>query len=171
MPVLFAFVLEHDARPGFGRKSSRVAKALLEIVGEHWHEHMLPKHFEEGAPQRYGYQKRTAGHIKRRAQRWGWGTEPAALARSARYALAFKGDMRADLKRNYSVRAFPSRFSVVMPSKGYVGMRPMGTNMPNLGEEATIVLPEEERELAALAEARLPDLIEAEGGKVRVTIR
>ncbi len=166
MAVVFAFAIEHDKRPGFGRKSNRVAKALFTIVGEYWHANMLPRHFESGAPQRYGYQERSKGHIKRRARRW-----HISEAESARYALAFFGNMRRDLKTNYSGRAYPSRFSVVMPSQSYVGMRPMRANMPNLGAEATIVLPEEDRELAALAEARLPDLIEAEGGKVRVTIK
>lgn len=168
MPPVLAFVIEHDKRPGFGRKSSRVAKALFAIIGAYWHKHFLPKHFESGAAQRYGYQPRTEKHIQKRARRW-----KVSESRAAQYDLALSGAMCRDITRRYSIRAYPSRFSVIMSSpESYVRMRPVSTSkMPNLGEEATRVIPAEEKKLAAVADRALPGLIAAEGGKVRTRIK
>ncbi len=151
------------------RAMERIGKAVHTILMEYWHKHILERHFKRGAGQKYGYKPRSESYIKRRARRWGMPVE-----QNREYDLAFSGAMRRDLKSFATPRAFPTRFSLTMKGPKHVGMRPMGgSNMPNLGEEATRVIEDEMREMIAEVDRALPELVAAEGDKVthKETIR
>lgn len=147
---------------GSKRAVTRIMKAVFLALGDYWHQEILPRHFEPGAHDRYGYAERTTAHARRKARLWG-----ATPQYAAERSLVFTGRMKSQLQRWVEVKAYPSRFTVLMHGPRYVGMRPMRSNMPNMGEEITAVTVAELNELADYANRILPDIVATETTRKR----
>jgi hypothetical protein len=147
-----------------GRGMDRAAKQLNKEMGEMWHKLYLPRHFQPGAEERYGYQPRTHKYLAMKARR---GLPP----------LTYRGTLRQLVVSSHIVREFPTRFSVIMWGPRYATMRPRppergGNNRrPAIGAELVKTSPDEEREMAAFAGPRFVQLLEAERGTSTETIR
>ena len=150
------------AKVGSKRAVNRILKQLNKELAEHWHTSILPRHWDAGAPARYGYKPRTEKYRKRKKSLFLRGR-----AESPDTDLLLSGLMEESVTEYGSIRAFPTRFSVDMHGPRYVSMRPYKSGHPNMGEEITALSPDEDRELAALASKRLPQLIQAERGRKR----
>lgn len=149
------------------RATNRVFKAIHQELAEYWHSNILKRHWARGASQRYGYQERTSAYRKRKRNLF----QRGVIARPAT-DLLLTGRMKENLEQSANIRAYPTRFSVRMYAPAddegydYVAMRPVRAGMPNLGEEVTTVSDDEHRKLAAIAEKRLPKLIQQENRRV-----
>ena len=149
------------------RAVDRALKRMWEEVGKYWQEHMLPRHFERGAAGRYGYQPRSKKHKQRKARSFRKG-----VAQAPDIDLLMTGRSRADLSRPAAIRAYPTRFSLTMRAdRSYFSMRPYKSRHPAMGEEVTRVTPQENAELARLAQERLPILLEEENSRTRTRKR
>ena len=146
-----------------GRGMDRAAKQLNEELGEMWYEKFLPRHFKEGAAEKYGYAPRDPKYQAMKARR---GLPP----------LVFRDVLRGLVQSSHVVRAYPTRFSVQMWGPRYATMRPRppergGTNTrPALGAEIVTVSADEEQEMAAFASKRFVELLMGEGATSIETI-
>ncbi len=140
------------------RAHGRVMRAGWAAIGAYWHKEYLPKHFEAGAFQRYGYQPRSNK----------WRRRKVGLARAGKVIkggqvdLVATGTMEKLLESVGLVRAYPTRASIKMIGPRYVTLRPKGTQ-PNKYAEATRVLPGEVRILGGVFERALVAAIKREG--------
>jgi len=159
MVAVYAFqIRRRPAAEGVsGRGMDRAAKQLNREMGERWHQLYLPRHFEEGAAERYDYQPRAARYKAMKSRR---GLPP----------LVYRGTLKQLTKSSHVIRAYPTRFSVQMWGPRYATMRPRppergGTNTrPAIGAEVVKSHPDEEREMAAWASRRFVQLLDAERG-------
>lgn len=122
----------------------RISRAAHAAAGALWHSEMLPRHFEPIARQRYQYQPRTKGYLRRKAAAFRKGKAKAG----ADTPLVFTGLLRESLMRLGTVRAFPTRASVRMAGPRYITMRPFNSNQPDKAAEVTRVTRQERTELA-----------------------
>ena len=49
------------------RRWREIRKGVMSVMGLHWHQHMLPKHFLPGAARVYHYDQRTTRHMQAKA--------------------------------------------------------------------------------------------------------
>ena len=120
----------------------------FKVIGEHWHEHMLPSHFEPGANRKYNYRKRSADWIRGKTR--GQARERNVFG-SAHVPNVWTGRMRDALTRFSRIRAFPTRSTLVMTGPPYINMRfQAGSNQPDKAKEVTTVTTRQGRELSRL---------------------
>jgi len=129
-----------DRPPDFSRRGwSEVQRAAMRAAAEHWHASMLPRHFEQNARARYGYQPRTPGYQESKVR--------AVMRGKARGGmdLVFSGLTRDSAMKRPLIKAFPTRARIDLLVPPYIGVAPA------LGDELTRVTYEEAEELAAVA--------------------
>lgn len=122
-------------------------KSAFKKLGRWWHKNILPRHFEPGAENIYNYAKRTTDYLKKKRKR-------GIIA-----PLTFKGWTRKSVNYGWSVRGFPSRAKVTLPSTPkYVSMKrdTRYSKSPQLGEEMQRLSPRDVEEM----EAVLQDFVE-----------
>jgi len=97
-------------------------------VGQVWHEEILPEHFTERAKFKYRHQQRRPGYRKRKmaAAAAGRGISrqnntPVILGGQVDNVAT--GYMMGELKRQRTVRAFPTRVTITMFGPRYMSMR------------------------------------------------
>ena len=142
---------------GWARARNRIFREVHTKIGTHWHKHMLPRHFQPGAMERYGYQERKEEYLESKARKWHKTPEYVR-----EYPLAFSGDMRREMKAAFVIRSFPTRFSVHMRAPHYIAMRPKKAGIPNLGKEVTAITLDEINELETVGRKELERLFEQE---------
>lgn len=146
----------------------RAWRAVLKLANRamayHWHEKYSQLHFGSGAKRRYGdvYKTRTTNwladklgikaadvnrvaqispaddQLQRRAKRMKARQQLVSAAGGANYNV-FSGNLQAMVK-NAVFRAFPSRFSIMMPAPVYVPGRRKDPTQPDIRAELTTVL-------------------------------
>jgi hypothetical protein len=142
--------------------SRYVKKAMLHGASRavrYWHSHMLPKHFREGAAQKYGYQKRSAGYRKRKLKTRGHSKD-----------LVWSGIMGRKLTRMLQIKVNQARLTVDGKMKARALKLEGRENMPPMSAEVTMVTNEEMSVLgriAARAAARWLQKHGVEGKKTR----
>jgi hypothetical protein len=123
---------------GFGK----VIKESLQEAGMLWHRRYLPDHFRRGAASKYGYQKRTADYMKRKARRKGH-----------QAPLVFSGDLKRTVTRTAHVGGTSKQVKVSMPAPWYAtrNWKTRGT-MPDMPKEITKSTDAQVRRLARIVE-------------------
>lgn len=121
-------------------------KASHADMGQHWHQKMLPRHFEPGARERYGYKPRTRKYAIRKNRDYTRGKATAA----SNVDLVYTGFLRRSLSTVATIRAFPTRVTIQMTGPRYVTMRVHNSNQPDKAAEVTAVTRDEADELSAL---------------------
>lgn len=135
------------------RAYSRAMKAGHQEMGEHYHQQMIPKHFEPGAAQRYGMRPRSRGY-KRRAKPQQPSYVERAIAKGQAVAaaltrpLTFSGDLGKIVEGLAVVRGYPTRATVTHNLPVYVPARPRTNKQPPVAAEATRVTKAEAAELS-----------------------
>lgn len=102
------------------------------------------RHFEPGAAARYGYQSRKPKYQEKKNRAVDRGSRHHSP--DAKNPLIFSGALRAAVRQNHLPRAFPTRFTVSMPTPIYAAMTPRRSGVPNLGSELTRVAADEQLE-------------------------
>lgn len=155
MEAPFIFTLN-----GWKRGWDRVRTGIHAFAGKYWHKHILKRHFQPGAMDRYGYQERTEGHLKAKLRLWHHDRRDISYARE--HPLHYMGRAEAQVKSLAMIRTFPSRFSVQMRSPSYMGMRPKKPSHPNMGQEIATVPLDELLEMQRAAQPEAQRLMELE---------
>lgn len=129
--------------------------------GSHWHQHLLPKHFQPDAKTRYQHKPRTEKYIKRKKRlakigKVKYGGEVDNVA---------TGFMERILTSSASIRAYPSRVTVGMPGPRYINMRPHKSNQPDKAAEIIRVTDAEAKELEKVLDDSLIRSIDKERSK------
>ena len=153
-----------DFLKGRDALGKRITKPVLMSLVQDWHDEMLERHFEPGAQQRYGYQRRTIGYLRRKQNyqaRRGLG--------DANRPLQFTGQLRRRVTRQITISGSNKRVVGRMPAPWYVTANHAG-NYPDLEKELTRVNHAEERELGRRAEKRLMDLYYGLSDSRRITV-
>jgi hypothetical protein len=134
------------------RRWREVRKSTMRVMGLHWHQHMLPEHFEANASSVYHYKRRSAKYLesKQRAAQFG---RRQVDSRAASHPLTLTGTLRANVTQIATIRAFENRFKLVMPGTAYTPDRPRNPRQPPLAQEVTRLLDREKQELAKLGKA------------------
>jgi hypothetical protein len=102
-----------------------VKQALLDVV-KFWHKTYLPKHFQPGAMQRYGYRKRKYKYLERKKRAVGH-MQP----------LVYTGLTEKQAKRFIWPRGTAKGARGVMYLPNYIYMVPKLRDAPALGRELT----------------------------------
>lgn len=127
------------------RAINRSTRAGYEALGRRWIARYLPMHFRAGNASRYAMQPRTAAWIRRKQQQ-GRPTTP----------LVWRGTLKALVLGGSSLRAYPSRATVLLPVPAYVTARPnprgRGKRRPWLAGEILAVRADELDDLARVGE-------------------
>lgn len=142
-----------------------MAEAYKE-AGLHWHQKMLPRHFDSGATMRYGYTPRTAGYIKRKRRVKGHATPlvwSGQLKQAALLSARIKSTHNmAQVRFGSGARALNFSGTTVIQNgrEITVSMRAARRgvkrrqNYPDMRREMTAVTESEQTELARLIERR-----------------
>lgn len=145
--------IDYDLEGLFATERDRreVLKSAWGDLGLHWHQEYLPRHFKPGAASRYGYRPRTAGYLRRklRMARGGKAIEGGTTP------LVLTGLLRRSLTTLATIKAYPSRFTVLMTSPVYAPQRPRDSTRPPLVEEATRLRADEARALSNKLASRI----------------
>jgi hypothetical protein len=65
------------------RQKNAAMRAAMPLLGRHWHNKMLPEHFETSAPNKYGYERRSRLYMLRKSRE-----------RHHQKPMVFTGEMR-----------------------------------------------------------------------------
>ena len=138
------------------RRWREIRKSVMTVMGLHWHQHMLPKHFEPGAGNVYHYDRRTSKYLitKQTAAKRGQTGNRIVDPRAASDSLTFSGTLRANVTQVATIRAFEQRFKLIMPGTKYTPDRPRNPRMPPIAQEVTRLLEYEKAELAKLGKSK-----------------
>jgi hypothetical protein len=120
----------------WSRKLREVTREAHRVEALAWHRMFAPLHFNERARHRYGYKRRNAKYIRRKAK-LGFGIIDLIYSR-----LTVEKVLRPPM-----VKAFPTRATLVCHSPSYIKMRPHFRDAPALAKEITTVIPTERRAL------------------------
>jgi hypothetical protein len=67
LPPILTAEIELEGLPAMRKRDvNNALKAAWISVGKHWVTHMMPRHFDTGAEQRYGYPPRSQDHLRRK---------------------------------------------------------------------------------------------------------
>lgn len=136
------------------RRWRAIRHAVMNVMGLHWHQQMLPRHFAANAANVYKYQRRSAAYLERKSRTAGRGSSGHRFVdrRAATDQLTFSGTLR-DNVQTATIRTFEQRFKLVMPGTPYTPDRPLRPNQPPIAQEVTRLLEYEKRELAKLGKS------------------
>ncbi len=114
MTLVITALLKTSGLPNQRRVKEHVRTALRKVA-ETWHEEMLPRHFDEDAKFRYSYRRRSEVYKKMKQRMAQFGR----AMKSGRVDLVFKGLMEQSAEGMATIRAFPLRAVVTMPTPTY----------------------------------------------------
>lgn len=121
------------------------------------------RHFEPGAASRYGYKTRKPKYQARKDRAVDRGSRH--ISPDAKNPLIHSGALRRAVRMNHQPKAFPTRFTVTMPTPVYAQMTPRRSDVPNLGVELTTVASDEQPQF----EKTYHDVVETEYNEYRET--
>ena len=84
-------------RAGTQRSVNRLVRTQMAVVGQHWKDKMLPKHFQEQGKDEYGYEPRQAWYVEKKAKGYivrGAHSNRGQHMAGHRYPLVYSGDSR-----------------------------------------------------------------------------
>ncbi len=128
------------------RAQDRVSREAHLAVGVYWDREYKMRHLGPGAAERYGYKERTDKYLRKKE----YGSRATWKIKGGRNdSMIFSGQTLQAVKQRQVPRAFPSRVTILMPAPSYIQMRPKPgkRDAPNLGEELTRTIPEEQDRL------------------------
>ncbi len=134
------------------RKHALMVKAAIFKMPGVWQRMFMPEHFKVIADAKYGYKKRTAKYLRRKAKST---KRRAGHQNPMAFSWRTKNQMTGQLP---SVTGSSKRATGVFRVPWYIKMNPVTRNAPNLGEELVRTTKLEAQQLAA----RLGNFWEAE---------
>lgn len=149
----FDYSLQFRRSPrGMGKAFAAAREPALSAVGKRWYERMLRRHFESGAVQRYGYQKRKKRYSQRKAR-----------AVHHQRPLVYRGLLKEAVTGAATIRASSRRVTVRMHGPRWLGsflsIRAKRPDFPDIKAELTAINEQEGVELALLAKSILAEAI------------
>lgn len=137
------------------RRWREIRKGTMEVMGRHWHQHMLPLHFAPNAREVYHFQRRSKRHLERKERGAKNGKDGFRTIdrRAGTDFLTFTGVLRQNVTQHATIRTFEQRFKLVMPGTPYTPDRPRRPNQPPIAQEITKLLEREKQELAKLGKS------------------
>lgn len=114
MTLVITALLKTSGLPHKRRVKEHVRIALRKVA-ETWHEDMLPRHFDEDARGRYNYRERSEVYRKRKQRMAQFGR----AMKGGRVDLVFSGLLEQSAETMATIRAFPLRAVVKMPTPAY----------------------------------------------------
>lgn len=167
--IAFAVHIDEENSLRLSRQQrNEIMKKVYYAVGWRWQDKWLARHFSRRARERYGYGVRTVKWQQRKLREAKYGK--GKVKKGGRVDIVYTGMAENLFARRHAVRAYPTRATIRMHGPRYIGMRPMGKNRHNIGEEITKVIEEELRDLDQYAGSVLEDLLKKAPSK-RTTIR
>tara|TARA_R110000868_G_scaffold73672_2_gene213490 strand:+ start:3501 stop:4010 length:510 start_codon:yes stop_codon:yes gene_type:complete len=138
------------------RRWRDIRKSVMTVMGLHWHQHMLPKHFQPNAINVYQMARRTTKYTETKAMAAQRGSIGGRIVdpRAATDSLTLSGTLRANVTQVATIRVFEQRFKLIMPGTKYTPDRPRNPRMPPIAQEVTRLLEYEKTELAKLGKAK-----------------
>jgi HD superfamily phosphodiesterase len=130
-------------------------------VGLLWFNDMLPKHFEEGADTKYGYQKRSDKYLKFKRKKAGRGNK------YQNKPLTLTGLTRDMATRNARVVANGNQVTITYKVPAYAGA---GGKSSFVRQEMKKVTTAEKKTMTRLFMRKFTELQEADNTKVRETV-
>lgn len=131
--------------PTLARRMPQVMRFAFTQTAAHWHQDMLPRHFEPKAQRRYRYQARRRGYQNRKKA---FAKRDGKIQKGGRAPVVYSGLTEALAEGHAVVRAFPTRVTLRMATTKWVTPRPKDPAKPNLHDEILAVMPGENRTLA-----------------------
>lgn len=110
-----------------------ITRAAYRAIGLYWVLNMLPRHFEPGAANRYGYEMRSQAYLLRKHGTNVGNLRSLGLKRSEIYThlrrldndepLQLTGYMKRAVQSQYVVRGFPTRATVILHGPAYMNAK------------------------------------------------
>lgn len=142
----------------FGRKAwVEISKDAWSAAGAHWHERILPRHFDLSAKTTYGYAPRTAAYMRDKARRKGH-----------QNPLVWKGDLQRSVLRMRDVSTVRARggdegsVNVRLSGPRYLHQRQQ-PGQPNLALELSQISARDAQELGVVIDEFVTAGLEADG--------
>jgi len=110
----------------------------LQVVGETWHEKTLPRHFDTGAQQRYGYVERKLSYMKEKAHRY-----------HTRRPLYKTGALMEALTSRAKITANSKGVRVAMYGPTYLYQQKKANSRVDKAAEVTAIASDEEQTMTA----------------------
>ncbi len=136
-----------------------ITRNAYRAVGLYWVEKFLPRHFEPGAGQRYGYQFRTRAYQLRKDRQLAAGRPiskgGAPVVAGSDTPLVLTGYMKREVMQSNVVRGFPTRATVILYGPQYLSTRFYKKRQPDKAKELTTVRGDEREELAKVLRKEL----------------
>jgi hypothetical protein len=140
-------------------KFKAIASEILPVLIRHWHAHMLPRHFEPGAVQRYGYQARGEKYNTRKRRQG----NPRPLV-GLNYKGHHAGEAMESLRLGIGMRnKKDGKRGVMVAPKYFYQIRGAAPDKPN---EATRTTEDEVKVLADMYDRMLKEAVEADKSEV-----
>ena len=155
------------------RRWREIRKGTMEVMGRHWHQHMLPLRFAPNAREVYHFQRRSRAHLERKLRGAERGRDGFRTVdrRAGTDFLTFTGVLRQNVTQHATIRTFEQRFKLVMPGTPYTPDRPRRPNQPPIAQEITTLLEREKHELAKLGKAYATEAMKQKTQTVVTEIR
>ena len=131
---------------GMGRRIwSDIKKNAHAEIAAYWHKHFLRKHFQPSARSLYGYRNRSRKYLRRKEflANHGRAFLAAPIQMGGKVDLVFTGAMSRQLIANNTIKAYPTRATLIMTGPRYVTMRVWRMNQPDKAAEITAMREEE----------------------------
>ena len=138
-------VTVHEEHPDLSRRElHEVTRLSHYAMGRRWAEDLLAEHFLPSASSIFGYQRRSAKWLKKKALLASLGQADPNAASSP---LVFRGRLRDALLRTArnAIRAYPTRVTIDLIGTEYFTARPRRAGRPNFHREVTAMSPRHER--------------------------
>lgn len=116
-------------------------------VGRWWDEVVKPRLFDSHAAAERGWKPRSERYLKQKLRH---AQKDPRIKEGGTRLMVFSGQTRTDVMRPQFGRAFPTRLTILIPTREYVQMRSKAPNKPNLGEELATLTAGEMAEAAHL---------------------
>lgn len=144
MVMLYQMKLLTDPDPGLSRrKRATILRGGHQKMGQHWIDQYLPLHWRTDAKTRYNHQPRRPGYIRAKRRRAGFGL----VKRHGLVDNVYGGVMERMLRSQKTIRAFPTRATVVLSGPAYISLRPRDPKKPHKAKEISTVIPSEAADL------------------------
>lgn len=132
------------------RKWRTVRHEVMRVMGMHWHQNMLPLHFEPNAANVYRFEPRSQNYLEAKLKAAERGTlgRRRVDPKAATDALTLSGTLRTNVTQVATIRTFEQRFKLIMPGTSYTPARPRSPRQPPIADEVTRLLEREKQELS-----------------------
>lgn len=130
--------------PTLARRVPDIMKYAFTATAAHWHDKMLPGHFEPKAKRKYRYQPRRRKYQHRKKA---FAQRDKKIRKGGGAPIVYSGLTESLAESRGVIRAFPTRVRLRMPSPRWVTPRPKDPAKPNLHNEILRVMPGENARL------------------------